>query len=212
MSRRTVAILGVIFGILVGLVVLTRYLETRTALPTRPPVNLAVAEAEVTRVVIASQEGTITLFKGEGGWRFETGEAGSVAASASAGQVQALFNGLANARFQRLVARQPSKLDAYGLDSANARILALYAGETTRLAIRLGNVTEVPGEDYVQAIGDEAVWVVSGDLRAASEPRADLWRAKPSPARRPTGSPQTTAPATAPTEAAPGTRGTPGPP
>lgn len=178
MSRRTVYILGGVFAALVALVALSRYIVARPGLPMRPPIDLAsVTQGSADRVTVTEGQQRLVLVKSGVAWRI--GE-GSQTATASPAQVEALFRALKAASFERLVAREAKDLAAYGLDTAKARTVIVMSGETTRAAFLIGGPTEEPGAGYLQALGDKAVWVVTGDLRSAADPNPAVWRAPPS--------------------------------
>jgi len=178
MSRRTVYILAGIFAAMVALVALSRYIVARPNLPMRPPIDLAtVSQQTVDRVAVQEGQQRLVLVKAGLTWRI--GE-GSQTATASPAQVEAFFTALKAASFERLVARETKDLAAYGLDAAKARTVIVSSGETTRAAFLVGSPTEEPGAGYLQALGDKAVWVVTGDLRTATDPNPAVWRAPPS--------------------------------
>lgn len=178
MSRRTVYVLAGVFAAMVALVALSRYVVSRPSLPMRPPIDLAVVTAESSdRVTVSEGQQKLVLVKSGVAWRI--GEA-SRAATASPTQIDALFGALKAASFERLVARETKDLAAYGLDAAKARRVTITSGETTRAAFLIGSETEEPGAAYLQAVGDKAVWVVTGDLRSATDPNPAVWRAPPS--------------------------------
>jgi hypothetical protein len=188
-SRKTVYILAGVFAAMVALVAVSRYIVARPNLPMRPPMDLAVVTADsADRVTVTVGQQKLVLVKAGLAWRI--GE-GAQTTTASPTQVEALFGALKAASFERLVARETKDLAAYGLDAAKARRVIVTSGETTRAAFLIGSPTEEPGADYLQALGDKAVWVVTGDLRSATDPNPAIWRAPPStgPTATPPGAP-----------------------
>lgn len=181
MTKRTVTILAAVFVALVALIALTRYLDRRVALPAKPPVDLAVEEKSADKVTITSADDAVTLVKVGGTWRLgdKADATGTPVATVAATQIQALFDGLKAARFERLVVRETKDLKDYGLDKAAARTVVISSGETTLVAFLLGGPSDVPGSDYLQAAGDKAVWVVSGDLKTLTDPNPAAWRPQP---------------------------------
>lgn len=193
MSRRSVYILGGVFATLVALTALTRFWLSRPALPAKPPVSLAgMTATSVDRIILRSPDASTILVRDGSLWRVQgsaptTPGARPATRPAEMTQVNALFETLKKARFERLVTREADDPAAYGLATSTARWIVVMTGETTRLALKIGDPSDAPGSDYVQAPGDQAVWTLSGGLRDAADPSSSVWFEKPKPSGSATG-------------------------
>jgi hypothetical protein len=170
MSRRTLYVLSAVLIVLVALIALSRWSLSRPpALAQRAPFDFAALTKDaVQRIVIqpgaTSGQSPITLSRQAGVWRV-TSSTGATSPAASTARVKAVFDGLAGASFERLVAKDATDPASFGLTTQTAIHVALYGPGGPLADFLIGNETDVPQDDYVMAIGRPEIWAVSGGLK-----------------------------------------------
>jgi Domain of unknown function (DUF4340) len=131
----------------------------------------AIARDSVDSVIIRSATDTIRLARRDSNNWMVNGHAAAQAA------VTELLAALVDtARRTELVASRPGSHSGLGVDSAKGATVRIVRGDSTLAELVRGN--RGPGLEggYFRAVGDSAVYLVSGNLAQALERTSDEWR------------------------------------
>lgn len=130
-----------------------------------------IDSAAVEEVVFRRPANSVTLTRGDDGWRVNGHRADS-------SRVASLFSSVAEENAGRVVATNPANHGRLGVseDSAVRAVFRQESGDSTALLVGASG-SSWPSV-YVRAEGDDAVFLLRGDLRTAARRSVQDWRDK----------------------------------
>lgn len=123
---------------------------------------VSVEPAAVTGVTLTYGDRTITLAKGDTGWRVTA----PVEAAADATAVDGLLRAISTAEATKTIDDPPADLAPFGLAPPFVTI-AVTAGDATVPTLKVGKTTQVSGATYVQRADQPAVLLTGSSFRTA---------------------------------------------
>ena len=180
MTDKQLKAFGAVLIVIVALVALARWNAARPTSTAVAPVDLkSLKDSPIDKIVLESQEGSVTLAKTSAGWSVGTSTADTEA-------VTKFWKTIEAATFNEIVSTNPENQATFGVSGPTVRKYAFFEGDKKKAELIIGSTTDAPGAFYVKVAGRKDVWSVTAPFDTIPT-AADAWKAKapPKPAKTP---------------------------